>query len=461
MEGKYFKWRIRLLIVLIVSAVSAILTSFYLFQEQKFAAERAAYTTQNTRKAFDAIVGNLERFFIYRTHAITSLPDIKPRMRERDTEGLYRVVSPRYIRLKRENPYLNVMQFHAPDGRSILRVHRKSEFGDDIAARRPMLRETHRTRKLHSGFEGGIQGIAYRIVTPVFDDSTYIGAIEFGIDTDYIADQLRYMLGAEAVMMLHEDRIGAADMGFYRNGIGHYRFAHYDMGQARLIEAFAQNNPTMRPKTVTIDEKTFEINTLFLQDNAGRDVGAILCIQNITGGYQDVKAFIWESASLTVGLIALFVILFEYAFGAMVSKIRLQDAYIRTILDLQKNMIIVSDGSNILFSNQAFLDYFHIVTIHEFTKSHECVCDYFEPSEAETYLQPEMNGIKWTEYIAEHPALEHKAKITLEGKTSIFDVHVQRMQFEGSVRFVAVFDDITRLNELATLDALTRVPNRF
>lgn len=125
MEGKYFKWRVRLIIIVLVSVVSAVLTLFYLYQEQKFAAERAATTAQNTRNTFEGIVGNLERFFIYRTHAIMYLPDVKQRMKNRDTDGLFEAVFPRYTILKRENPYLSIMQFHAPDGRSILRVHRK------------------------------------------------------------------------------------------------------------------------------------------------------------------------------------------------------------------------------------------------------------------------------------------------------------------------------------------------
>lgn len=337
----------------------------------------------------------------------------------------------------------------------------KNEFGDDIASRRPMLREVHRSRKFESGFEGGIQGIAYRVVTPVFDGSQYIGAIEFGIDTDYIVDQLREMLGAEAVMLLHEERIGAADSALYQNGIGKYRFVHYDMSKARLLEEFSRNNAQMRSKTVTIGENTFEITPIFLQENDGRQVGAILCIQNITGGYQDVETYLWESVALTVGLITVFLILFEYAFGAMVSKIRFQEEYIRTILNSQKNIIIVSDGSHILFSNQAFLDYFHISALDDFTREHQCICDFFEQSDTEHYIQPTMNGVQWTEYIISNPMQEHKAKITFEGKTSIFDVHAQMMKFKDDVRYVVIFDDITRLNELATLDALTRVPNRF
>jgi diguanylate cyclase (GGDEF)-like protein len=85
----------------------------------------------------------------------------------------------------------------------------------------------------------------------------------------------------------------------------------------------------------------------------------------------------------------------------------------------------------------------------------------FEKSETENYLQPQMDGMGWTEYILSHPEREHRAKISVNGKTSTFTLDVQMMEYENALRYVVVFNDITNLNNLATMDTLTQLANRF
>lgn len=456
-----FKQRIQALIVIVVIIASAILTAFYLYQEKAYAAERAEYGSLTIKQAFNTIVGDLEHFFVFRANAIMNFPEVKTYIKSRQNEELYNFVLPRYTLLRNENPYLKIMQFHAYDGRSILRMHRKNEFGDDIASKRPMLKEVHRTRKIHAEFEGGIEGIAYRIVVPVFDDTSYIGAIEFGVDTDYVVDKLKDITGADGVMMLHESRIGAADTKIYRKGIGAYRFTHYNDDKKILLKEYAVDNAQMKPRIITHNEKNYEINPIFLKDDRGREIGVILCIQDITGRYQNISDTLIKSSLLTLMIIGVFLAFFEYVFGALISKIRFQDEYIRTILNSQKNIIVVSDGKNILFCNQAFLSYFKYETLEAFKKEHSCICDFFEASDAENYLQPSMDGEVWTDYLVHNTSQQHKVKMSKEGKTSIFSAHAQMMVFEEKTLYVVVLTDITELNELATLDALTRIPNRF
>jgi diguanylate cyclase (GGDEF)-like protein len=119
------------------------------------------------------------------------------------------------------------------------------------------------------------------------------------------------------------------------------------------------------------------------------------------------------------------------------------------------------DNGKIIYANNAFFDYFHYRSLDEFRKNHKCICDLFETAETETYLQPEMEGLRWTEYILAHKEREHRAKMTVGGKTSTFIIDVQMMEYEDALRYVVVFNDITNLNNLATLDRLTQISNRF
>ena len=456
-----FKLRAQIIIALIVLAVSSVFTFFHISNESRYAQERAQRSSGNVRMAFDSMVRDTEHFYIFRAYANIRSEGVLEGIKKHDTETLYRLTLPRYKTLCEENPSLSIMQFHAADGTSILRMHLKEHFGDNIAARRPMIRSVHKNHKMLTGFEGGIAGMAFRVVMPVFDNDTYVGALEFGIDTSYFIDKIKQMTGSENILMIHKDVLGAADGSLYQKGIGEYRYIRISEEQKPYLSAFMDKNPLMNSKNIRIDEKDYEINPLYLHNSEGRKVGVILSINDVTGSYQNLLETILGSIILTVLLMALFWGLIEYTFGALIGKLNLQERYIKTILDSQKNIVLVTDGEQIIYANQAFSDYFGYLSIEKFRLEHACICDFFEAGESNEYLQPQMDGILWTDYLIQYNTKEHKVKMRVGEKVSIFTVHLQKMEYENQIRYVVVFTDITKLNELATLDVLTKVANRF
>lgn len=456
-----FKLRAQLIIALIIISVSFAFTFFHVSNERHYASERSERSSENVKMAFDSMVRDTEHFYIFRAYANIRSEGVLEAIKKRDTETLYRLTLPRYKTLHEENPSLIIMQFHAPDGRSILRMHRKEQFGDYIAMRRPMLRAVHSTHKMVSGFEGGIGGIAFRIVVPVFEKEAYVGALEFGIDTAFFVDKIKQITGSESILLIHENVLGAADTSQYSEGIREYRYASITEGQKAYMRAFIDKNPMMESKNIHINDKDYEINPLYLYDSEGKKIGAIICINDVTGGYQNSVEAVIGSVVLTAILLLMFWGLFEYAFGSLIGKLNLQERYIKTILNSQKNIVVVTDGKKIIYANHAFFDYFGYTTLEKFLSEHSCICDFFESGESNEYLQANMDGMLWTEYLLRYSTQEHKVKMSVAGKTSIFTVHSQKMTYDDQIRHVVVFTDITKLNELATQDVLTQVANRF
>lgn len=456
-----FKLRAQLIIALIVISVSFAFTFFHISKEKHYASERSHRSSENVKMAFDSVVRDTEHFYTYRVYANIRSEGVLEAIKKRDTQTLYRLTLPRYKTLHEENPSLTIMQFHAPDGRSILRMHRKEQFGDNIAMRRPMLRTVHSTHKTVSGFEGGIEGIAFRIVMPVFDKEVYVGALEFGIDTAFFVNKIKKITGSDSILLIHENVLGAADKTQYAEGIREYRYASITEGQKRYMRAFSDKNPMLKSKNIRIDNKDYEINPLYLHNSEGEKVGVIICINDVTGGYQNRVEAVVSSIVLTAILLLLFLGLFEYAFGSLIGKLNLQERYIKTILNSQKNIVVVTDGKRLIYANLAFFNYFGYATLDKFLSEHTCICDFFESGESNEYLQADMDGMLWTEYLLRYSTQEHKVKMSVAGKTSIFTVNSQRMTYDNQTRHVVVFTDITRLNELATQDVLTQVANRF
>lgn len=456
-----FKRRIQLSITLLILAVSTILTMYFLYHQEKIAQEKALVSSQNIKNLYDSIRKDLEKFYIYRAYANLRSPGVKEAMSARDSEKLYDLSFSRYSTLREENPHLIVMQFHAPDGKSILRMHRKETFGDDIASRRPLLKRTHRTQTVHAGFEGGIEGIAYRIVVPFMDKNIYIGALEFGLDPDAIISKLIQTTKMETLFMIHESRMAAANNQKYQTQYNGYRFSHLSPSQKPLIEEFVKENPALNQRIIHYKGKDYDVIPINLVGNDGKPIGMFLCFNDVSRGYLEITEIIVESLIVTFLIILILLGIIEYVFKRMAKKMLYQEAYTSTILNSQKNMIIVMDNGRIIYANNAFFDYFNYRSLDEFRKNHECICDLFETAETETYLQPEMEGLRWTEYILAHKEREHRAKMTMNGKTSTFIMDVQMMEYENALRYVVVFNDITNLNNLATLDRLTQISNRF
>lgn len=456
-----FKVRAQLIIALLIIAVSSVFTFFHISHENRFAQERTLRSSENVKMAFDSMVRDTEHFYVFRAYANLRSQPLINAIKEGDRETLYRLILPSYKQLVEENPHLIIMQFHAANGNSILRVHLKDQFGDNIASRRPMLREVHKNHKMATGFEGGIGGMAFRVVMPVFDQDTYIGAVEFGIDSEYFVEKIKQMTGSTCVLMVHQNYLGAADKSLYTEGIGKYRYTAIADEQKKHMALFVKNNPLMKPKNIRIHEKDYEINPLYLDDSVGNNVGVIICTNDVTGRYQNNVETIIGSITLTLILLFVFWGLFEYTFGSLLHKLNLQERYIKMILDSQKNIVVVTDGKELIFANQAFYDYFGYPTLEKFRLDHSCICDFFELGESDEFLQSKMSGLLWTDHLIQYATNEHKVKMTIKEKSSIFSVHGQQMEYGEEVRHVVVFTNITRLNQLATQDVLTQVANRF
>ncbi|MGE5504829.1 MAG: methyl-accepting chemotaxis protein, partial [Actinomycetota bacterium] len=74
-------------------------------------------------------------------------------------------------------------QFHTPDNRSFLRLHKPEKFGDDLSFRK-MLVAANADRHPVRGLESGVAGAAARGIVPILKDGVHVGSVEFGSDMD-------------------------------------------------------------------------------------------------------------------------------------------------------------------------------------------------------------------------------------------------------------------------------------
>ena len=125
----------------------------------------------------------------------------------------------------------------------------------------------------------------------------------------------------------------------------------------------------------------------------------------------------------------------------LTEKLKNEQRFTQTLLDSQKNIILSTDGEHIRSVNRAFLEFFDIDRLEAFTQKHNSICDLFEFQEGENYIQAEIEGQKWVDYIVAHPKKRHIARINQR----LFVVNIVKSHFNHEDLFVAVFTDVTEL----------------
>ncbi|MCJ7764506.1 MAG: PAS domain-containing protein, partial [Thiovulaceae bacterium] len=72
---------------------------------------------------------------------------------------------------------------------------------------------------------------------------------------------------------------------------------------------------------------------------------------------------------------------------------------LQRLFDLQKNIIIQSDGEHLKKANQSFLHFFGYASLEDFLKEHDCICDLFVEDERFFHLKKVPDGENWIEVL--------------------------------------------------------------
>ncbi len=153
--------------------------------------------------------------------------------------------------------------------------------------------------------------------------------------------------------------------------------------------------------------------------------------------------------SLTISFILILVRLITKQIYNINLELQNKEAEIRTILDSQPNIIIITDGHNIKDANNTLLKFFNNYTsIDEFIKKHNCICNFFilpEGEEYKDYITNKMyNGKNWIEYILANPNKVHRVAMKKGEDIHHFIIVAQKKEIINHKKIVIYsFIDIT------------------
>jgi len=138
--------------------------------------------------------------------------------------------------------------------------------------------------------------------------------------------------------------------------------------------------------------------------------------------------------------------------------------YAQSILNLQDNIVVVTDSSVIIDSNKAMLEFFEVKRLQEFKKNQQCICHSFIEEDGYFSLKSLEEEDNWVEAVINLSNEDDLlVKISKNERVNIFTI--KAIVFHQM--YIVTLTDITKMSELsrsyeheANYDSLTQIYNR-
>ena len=142
--------------------------------------------------------------------------------------------------------------------------------------------------------------------------------------------------------------------------------------------------------------------------------------------------------------------------------------FLMEVMDLQDNIIVITDGEHIESANQSLLDFFDFKTVEDFKKAYACICYTFIHSEGYFHLGLLEKDALWIEHIMKNQDQDFMVLIQNVKTQKVESFKVSVNYFSSKKRYIATFSNITNIalknktdQYKATHDNLTGIYNRY
>jgi len=333
--------------------------------------------------------------------------------------------------------------------------------GDNIASIRKDLIEVFKTKKVAYTISSGLFSLAIKAIVPILNNGEVVGILEVVSHFNSISKQMK-KFDVDSVVVLDKKFRVDLEYPFTNIFIDDYYVANFD-APLHLREYMQKKGIENFFNSSYIVDNGYVILSYKLKEFDGEVIGYYVMfkhIDDISSVYLDFFMFKW----LALGL------LFLMAIAGIVNivmfyKMRKQKIYYKNIMDTTTNIVLINNKKTIFDVNKVFFKYFYTYkSIEEFKKENDCVCNFFV--EEKGYLQKEMGGAHWVDYLINNNSLNNKVKISIFSKEYYFSLSASMISKELN-HYSVVFTDIPeqenhkhKLEYMSITDSLTGIGNR-
>ncbi len=409
--------------------------------------------------------------------------EIKQVFKSQDREKLYDILLDKYKSLKIK---YNIRQLHfqLPDCTSFLRMHKPEVYGDNLKGIRQSVEYVNSSLKPFFGFEEGRIYNGFRYVFPLFDNqNNHIGSVETSFDIKSFIDNYMNLFETKRVNFLISKKVVKEKV--FKNQQSNYKQSpvegfYFDRliierletstskimqhkASKEIFKEVSQKISQGSPFSVHFDE----INELtviipIVNKISGEIVGSL----NVSKSDKFIKNRLQEFMQLIVIILIVlgFIMFFIYREYLSKMKAKIESQNNQKILDSQKSFILITDGIKIKRVNKTFLEFFQYDSLKDFTRAHDCVCDFFLEEKGKNYILKNMGELNWFEYMIHNQDKTFQVKILDKNKQAhIFYIEfdVEHKIYENN--YILTFIDITHLinveNQLLNSEKMASLGN--
>jgi len=187
-------------VLILFSVATLTIISFEQKKEMKLVQQECFSEIQNL---YNKINNKYENFYRNKTLVNSVSFDIHEAIIKKDKESLYKLFEKKYKTLKKENADLIMMNFHLLDNSTLLKMSApKESYEKNI---RSVVKKVYKKNKDFISFSKYENKVIYSVIYPIFYNEQYIGAMELGIDINYILAEMKYYLDIKSVLTMGDD----------------------------------------------------------------------------------------------------------------------------------------------------------------------------------------------------------------------------------------------------------------
>ena len=348
--------------------------------------------------------------------------------------------------IKQNTKFKNIwVQIVDKEGNSVYRSWTDKK-GDNLLFRKD-LKKFIENRDISTSISVGLFSMTIKARAPIFDtDNNFLGAIEVISHFNSIANDLKEN-NIDSIVITdkkYRERIKFPHTNVFIND---YYIANINANKD-LVNYLQQNK---LEKYLEIDgyiiENDYLISTYNLYNERNEKLGCILNFVKLKDiDVQTVKSF--KIQIIMVSVTALIIIFFSfliYLYTSYLRQLKIQENKKQSILDSQQNIIVITNGTNIIDANQRLYEFFKDVsTLEQFKNKYICICKTFLNMDDENYIIDKYyNGKNWAEYILYNQDKNFRVAIKNMGnEINHFSVKCSKIKNEDFI--IATFTDITQ-----------------
>ena len=376
--------------------------------------------------------------------------------------------------LKEKTKFKNVwFQIINEEGKSFYRSW--NDKTNDSLLFRQDLQDMLKNKETKTSISVGVFDMTFKTMVPIYDEDNFLGIFEIITHFNSIA-KILHSHNIDPVMLADKKYRNNIISPFTNKFIGDYYVANLD-AKDYSIKLLKDNN---LEKLLGIKDYRIINNNLLaifpIVEFHDKKIGYVVLLKKLSNiNTDDIESFKETSLSYVVIFIVLIGILFLFVTYYLYSNnikrlnkklkehlknIRIQEKKNQTILDSQKNIIVITDGNKIKNANLQFFIFFdEYSSLLEFKEKHNCICEKFEKIDDPTYVfDSDYEGKNWAQYILANPQRKFKVAIFKNKILHHFALNVNLSTFENDktpyiiVTLTDISHEIEQQEKLKTLN---------